>query len=157
MAAEVSSKANPRVAFMRCCTDSSAGPKACKIHKVRAEAGKLPAHKVPTTRQGTMRWRAMFRVPVPLVKAANSSTDSMTSVSAVTSFCKIDGDRKKQSAPNSAAGDVAREEVYEVVLAGNATMTQLALGIDPELQLMHKEGRPVPIVESGTALTRLFS
>jgi hypothetical protein len=32
-----------------------------------------------------------------------------------------------------------------------------SLGIDPELQLMHKEGRPVPIVESGTALTRLFS
>jgi uncharacterized 2Fe-2S/4Fe-4S cluster protein (DUF4445 family) len=31
-----------------------------------------------------------------------------------------------------AAGDVARDEVYEVVLAGNATMTQLALGIDPE-------------------------
>jgi len=29
-------------------------------------------------------------------------------------------------------GEVAREEVYEVVLAGNATMTQIALGIDPE-------------------------
>ena len=31
-----------------------------------------------------------------------------------------------------AAGEVEREEVYEVVLAGNATMTQIALGIDPE-------------------------
>ena len=30
------------------------------------------------------------------------------------------------------AGGIAREEVYEVVLAGNATMTQIALGIDPE-------------------------
>jgi uncharacterized 2Fe-2S/4Fe-4S cluster protein (DUF4445 family) len=30
------------------------------------------------------------------------------------------------------AGGVAPEEVYEVVLAGNATMTQIALGIDPE-------------------------
>jgi len=29
-------------------------------------------------------------------------------------------------------GGVAPEEVYEVALAGNATMTQLALGIDPE-------------------------
>ncbi len=31
-----------------------------------------------------------------------------------------------------AAGDVNAEEVYEVVLAGNATMTQIVLGIDPE-------------------------
>ncbi|MEI7439539.1 MAG: ASKHA domain-containing protein, partial [Thermoleophilia bacterium] len=31
-----------------------------------------------------------------------------------------------------AAGDVSADEVYEVVLAGNATMTQIALGIDPE-------------------------
>ena len=31
-----------------------------------------------------------------------------------------------------AAGDVSANEVYEVVLAGNATMTQIALGIDPE-------------------------
>lgn len=31
-----------------------------------------------------------------------------------------------------AQGGVDREEVYEVALAGNATMTQLALGIDPE-------------------------
>lgn len=31
-----------------------------------------------------------------------------------------------------AAGGIAREEVYEVVLAGNATMTQILLGIDPE-------------------------
>ncbi len=31
-----------------------------------------------------------------------------------------------------AAGDVRADEVYEVVLAGNATMTQIALGIDPE-------------------------
>ncbi len=30
------------------------------------------------------------------------------------------------------AGDVSADEVYEVVLAGNATMTQIALGIDPE-------------------------
>jgi uncharacterized 2Fe-2S/4Fe-4S cluster protein (DUF4445 family) len=30
------------------------------------------------------------------------------------------------------AGDVAPDEVYEVALAGNATMTHLALGIDPE-------------------------
>ena len=30
------------------------------------------------------------------------------------------------------AGDVRADEVYEVVLAGNATMTQIALGIDPE-------------------------
>ena len=30
------------------------------------------------------------------------------------------------------AANVAAEEVYEVVLAGNATMTQIALGIDPE-------------------------
>jgi len=29
-------------------------------------------------------------------------------------------------------GDVAAEEVYEVALVGNATMTELALGIDPE-------------------------
>jgi uncharacterized 2Fe-2S/4Fe-4S cluster protein (DUF4445 family) len=29
-------------------------------------------------------------------------------------------------------GDVPLEEVYEIALAGNATMTQLALGIDPE-------------------------
>src|SRR4051812_7796934 len=29
-------------------------------------------------------------------------------------------------------GDVARSEVYEIALAGNATMTHLALGIDPE-------------------------
>ena len=29
-------------------------------------------------------------------------------------------------------GEVAPDEVYEVALAGNATMTQLALGIDPE-------------------------
>ena len=31
-----------------------------------------------------------------------------------------------------AAGEIDRHEVYEVVLAGNATMTQIALGIDPE-------------------------
>ncbi len=31
-----------------------------------------------------------------------------------------------------AAGGIEREEVYEIVLAGNATMTQIALGIDPE-------------------------
>ena len=30
------------------------------------------------------------------------------------------------------AGDVERSEVYEVALAGNATMTHIALGIDPE-------------------------
>ena len=29
-------------------------------------------------------------------------------------------------------GDVDPADVYEVALAGNATMTQLALGIDPE-------------------------
>jgi uncharacterized 2Fe-2S/4Fe-4S cluster protein (DUF4445 family) len=31
-----------------------------------------------------------------------------------------------------AAGEIDRNEVYEIVLAGNATMTQIALGIDPE-------------------------
>ncbi len=30
------------------------------------------------------------------------------------------------------ASDVERDEIYEVVLAGNATMTQIVLGIDPE-------------------------
>ena len=31
-----------------------------------------------------------------------------------------------------------------------------ALGIDPELALPDKEGRPIPIVESGRAQTQIF-
>ena len=31
-----------------------------------------------------------------------------------------------------------------------------ALGIDPELFLMNREGRPMPIVESGKPLVNLF-
>jgi hypothetical protein len=34
----------------------------------------LPALSKPTTRQGTMRWRAKLTVPPSLVKAANSKS-----------------------------------------------------------------------------------
>ena len=37
-----------------------------------SEAGMLPALNVPTTRQGTRRWRVRLTVPPILVKAANS-------------------------------------------------------------------------------------
>ena len=74
MAMAVKSKAAPRVDFITCCTAGSAGPTSCKTHSVRADAGKLPAHRVKTTRQGTSRCWARLKVPAPLVKAANNKS-----------------------------------------------------------------------------------
>ncbi len=57
-----------------------------------------------------------------------------------------------------AHGDVPREAVYEVALAGNATMTQLALGIDPEsvgvapFIMAASEYPDMPAAELGLAL-----
>ncbi len=50
-----------------------------------------------------------------------------------------------------AQAGVAPEQVYEVALAGNATMTQLALGIDPEALGV------APFVQAGGALPELLA
>ena len=55
-------------------------------------------------------------------------------------------------------GGVAAAEVYEVALAGNATMTQMVLGIDPEplgvapFIMATREYPPLPAAELGLAL-----